>query len=64
MGTIVRGNPYNHEQHERTSRGPKEMGRNDTQSCGWCGQVRRVLYKYDQTEGYFCNLGCWHSYHL
>lgn len=50
------GNPYSHEEHSRESLGhPGE--------CDWCGQERKNLYKFDDTKGWFCNKGCWRSFH-
>lgn len=63
MPTIYHGNPFTHEEHSRESRSAKDMGAHDTQSCAWCGQPRRALYRYDGTRGYFCNLSCWRAYY-
>ena len=43
-------------------------------TCAWCGQHRRTLYTYtwepddrpdrnQSSDRYFCNLGCFRSYH-
>ena len=64
MATITHGNPYTHEQHTRISKSAKDIGTCDTMSCAWCGAGHKhVLYQYDGTRGWFCNLVCWRSYH-
>lgn len=54
------GNPYTHEEHSRES----IPGREHPCGCDWCGQKRRVLFRYDRRKGWFCNLECHNSFHF
>ena len=56
--TITKGSPYSHYEETRESR----PGGGDT--CDWCGQKRKTLYKYNNRKGWFCNKECYSSYHF
>jgi hypothetical protein len=62
MKTITSGNPYTHEEHERTSYNVAK-GETAKKTCSWCGQEQQTLYQYDRTKGVFCSKSCWRSYH-
>ena len=57
MTKITWGNPYTHEEHSRES----SPANGDT--CDWCGQRKRTLYKYDNSRGWFCNKECHKAYY-
>lgn len=55
---ITWGSPYTHEEHSRESK-----TRMPHESCDWCGQKPKTLFKYDGRRGWFCNKECYQSYH-
>ena len=57
MATLHRGNCYTHAESVRES----EPGRDHPGGCAWCGQRRRVLYRYNFSRGWYCNQECWRS---
>lgn len=67
MVTIIKGNPYTHSETRRDSiaGSVKDAGhRTDGKAgCDWCGQSRRVYYRYNSREfRWFCNQECASSY--
>ena len=62
MSLIIKGNPYTHYEECRESISGKEY------CCDWCGQTKRVLFKYNNQSGYggdlgyFCNKECYKEY--
>jgi hypothetical protein len=57
MTIIYSGNPFTHVENKRESTACKKG-----ETCSWCGQIRRVLYKYNNTKGWFCNKQCNKAY--
>ena len=58
MATIVKGNPFTHEESKRESK----VNYMPQEACAWCGQKPKYLYKYNDTKHWFCNRGCWIEY--
>jgi len=56
MATIVHGNPFTHWEEKRESVPGKG------QTCAWCGDTRRVFFRYNDSREVFCNRGCWLTY--
>jgi hypothetical protein len=54
MSIIETGNPYDHSERKRESVGPGE--------CNWCGQKRKILYRYNNGVP-VCNKECNQSYY-
>jgi len=63
MAKMEWGNPYSHEEHSRESLPKSEWISEGVDSCDWCGSEPRTLFKYDGTDGWFCNKDCWDAYH-
>lgn len=62
MKTIEWGNPYNHEEHSRTSYNKNDLDQFET--CAWCGERNRRngLFSYDKHDEKFCSKECFTVY--
>lgn len=60
MSKIYHGNPYTHEEYCR-----ENVNNNDKKlTCDWCGNNKKVLFKYNNDKHIFCNKDCFKNYHM
>jgi len=69
MNYIVKGNPFTHSEHSRTTYTKHDM-LYGYGVCYWCGNVKTTMYRYNdsdpielqgQTVNLFCSKSCYES---